>query len=239
MRRQHFAWTYLVLATVLSIYGCYSLIYNHVHKGELSILALVFLIVGVTMLIVFFILFFISYFSKKKEQPVIHNSVQEEDIPEYNEAPVQKEEKIEETPAPSKKTTDYSKEVAYERSSSYRSRPETIYVRQVGYGPILRVEGSRILDMRTNTYYRIQGNMVYQEGSGPLYEINGNSIRSTFGGYLYEISGSNINKTFGGFYASISGSYITLYDSSIKYELSDSLSLKQQLAVVALLFGNY
>ena len=78
-----------------------------------------------------------------------------------------------------------------------------------------------------------------QEGYGPMFEIRGNQIKDAFGGYLYEISGSNINKVFGGFYASISGNYITLYDSSIKYEMTDSLSKKQTLAVAALLFGKY
>ncbi len=42
---------------------------------------------------------------------------------------------------------------------------------------------------------------------------------------------------YSGFYASISGNYIALYDLSIKYELFASLSRKQILASVALLFG--
>ena len=91
--------------------------------------------------------------------------------------------------------------------------------------------------MRSNTYYRIQGNTVNQDGGGPVFEISGNSIRSAFGGYLYEISGNNINKIFGGFYASISGNYITLFDSSEKYEITDRLNQKQLLAITALLFA--
>lgn len=125
----------------------------------------------------------------------------------------------------------------YRSSSSYSY--STVYVKQVGYGPALRVEGDRIIDMRTNTYYRLENNVVMQDGYGPVFEIRGNQIRDVFGGYLYEISSSNINKTFGGFYASISGNYITLYDSSIKYEMTDSLSKRQMLAIVALLFGKY
>ena len=119
------------------------------------------------------------------------------------------------------------------------SSVSTVYVKQVGYGPLLRVEGNRILDMRSNTYYRIENNIVNQEGYGPVFEIRGNQIKNAFGGYLYELSGSNINKVFGGFYASISGNYITLYDLSIKYETTDSLSKSQILAVAALLFGKY
>ena len=93
--------------------------------------------------------------------------------------------------------------------------------------------------MRTNTYYRIEGNVVNQEGCGIRYEIRGNQIRDAFGGYLYELSGSNINKVYGGFYASISGNYITLFDLSQKYEMTDSLSKKQILVAAALLFGAY
>ena len=93
--------------------------------------------------------------------------------------------------------------------------------------------------MRNNVYYRIEDNMVKQEGSGPVFEIRGNQIKNAFGGFLYELSGGNINKIYGGFYASISGNYITLFDLSVKYELTGQLSKKQTLAVVALLFGKY
>ena len=78
--------------------------------------------------------------------------------------------------------------------------------------------------------------MIFQEGSGPRYEIRGDQIKDAFGGYLYELSGSNINKVYGGFYASIGGSYITLHDSSRKFEMTGNLSRKQVLAVAALLF---
>lgn len=126
---------------------------------------------------------------------------------------------------------------------SYRYSPgysaSAVYVKLVGYGPLLRIEGSRILDMRNSTYYRIEGNTVMQEGYGIRYEIRGNQIRDAFGGYLYEYSGGNINKVFGGFYASVSGSYITLFDLSQKYEMTDSLSQKQILVTAALLFGKY
>lgn len=108
--------------------------------------------------------------------------------------------------------------------------------KKVGYGPVLRVEEDEILDMRSNTYYRTDGNIVKRSSSGPVYEISGNRIRSAFGSYLFEISGGSVYKTFGGFYASISGGYLQTYDLSEKYEISGSLSIKQQLAVVALLF---
>ena len=131
-------------------------------------------------------------------------------------------------------TTDNG--VTYERVSYSRYDVDDIYVKKVGYGPVLRVSGNRVLDMRSNTYYHIQGNMVHQDGGGPAFEINGSKIRSAFGGYLYEISGSNINKVFGGFYASISGNYITIHDLSEKYETTGTLNKNQILVVAALLF---
>ncbi|MCR5184632.1 MAG: hypothetical protein K6C32_00925 [Bacilli bacterium] len=159
----------------------------------------------------------------KKEEP--------KPIEEVKPQPVKKEEK------PSYKTTSEHKETTYKRSSYSIYDVDDIYVKKVGYGPILRVTGNRILDMRSNTYYRLQGNMLNQEDSGPIFEINGDRIKSAFGGYLYEISGSNINKVFGGFYASISGNYIALYDLSEKYETTGSLNKKQLLIIAALLFG--
>ena len=112
-------------------------------------------------------------------------------------------------------------------------------MKQVGYGPVLRIEGNRIVDMRSNTYYRIEGDRLMQEGYGIRYEIRGNAIRDAFGGFLYEYNGSSINKTFGGHYASVSGNYITVYDLSMKYEMTGDLSKKQILAVAVLLFGRY
>ena len=151
----------------------------------------------------------------------------------------------EEKPKPSSQSVSKQPKENYSQrtNTSYKSSPiyscSTVYVKQVGYGPLLRVEGDRIIDMRSNTYYRLENNMLMQDGYGPVFEIRGNQIKNAFGGYLYEISGSNINKTFGGFYASISGNYITLFDLSIKYEMTNQLSKKQLLAVVALLFGKY
>ena len=110
-------------------------------------------------------------------------------------------------------------------------------MKKVGYGPVLRVTGSEILDMRTNTYYRIEGNRVNQCGYGPMFEISGSRIRAAFGGYLFEISGDNVSRTFGGYYASFSGAFLKTHDLSEQYEISGSLSLRQRLVVVALLFG--
>ena len=183
----------------------------------------------------------ISVYLSRKKNKNIDNVLEEPKIEEEKSEVV---EPTKEDKEPSSNIERKKEEIAYvpkeKRSyfSSSDSYVSTSYVKLIGYGPVLRVEGNRILDMRTSTYYRIENNVVNQEGYGIRYEINGNKIRDAFGSYLYEISGSNINKVFGGFYASISGNYLTLFDSSKKYEMTDSLSKKQLLIVAALLFGN-
>lgn len=239
MRRQHFEWTFLVLGLVLTIYGGYSLIYNHIHKIDISILGLIFLIIGAILLTTYLVLVIISLFQRKKTVAV-QEPEKVEEIKEDTHQEVIKEEPKKETP----QTPSFHKSVKRDYTYS-NSRPvsrydsDTIYVKQVGYGPVLRVTGGEVLDMRTNTYYRIEGDIVKRDGSGPEYEISGNRIRLAFGGYLYEISGSNVNKVYGGFYASISGGIIQTHDLKEKYEISGSLTIKQQLAVVALLFKEY
>ena len=243
MRRQYFYWTYLVLCFVFIIYGGYNLIYNFNHGKGLSIISLVMLIIGSVLLIIYLILFLITYLNKKKRVKQDDRVIEEESlIEEKKEEPKPIEEEKKSEPEPVKKTAPMD-EVIYERSPRPQSRYDidwaSGYILLVGYGPVLRLSENRILDMRNNTYYRIEGNIVKQEGSGPVFEINGRKIRSAFGGYLYEISGSNVNKVFGGFYASFSGNYLTTYDSKEKYEVPGSMTIQQQLAVVALLFGAY
>ena len=234
MRKQRLIWSIVVIAFVATGYGAFSLIYNYKHDKGLSIPGLVLLILGLSAFVLFSVLY-IAEFSRQrriKNEPVpqAEEPKAEENTSKTDSKPIQKPSKSEKVEyAPRTKST-------YGSPSRYVS---TVYVKQVGYGPILRVDGNRILDMRTNTYYRIENGIVKQEGYGPLFEIRGNQIKNAFGGYLYELSGSNINKVYGGFYASISGNYITLYDLSIKYETTDSLTKNQILAVAALLFGKY
>ena len=250
MRKQYWPWMVLVFGIVGTAYGTHLLIYHYNH-GKFSLPALVLLIFGGIALILMIIYLILMYLAKKhhhdipptleeepvkeepiKEEPVIEEPIKEE--PQNDEAPK------EETPEPEiedKEDEDYYEEPS-PRPSRYQSY-STVYVKLVGYGPILRIEGPRIIDMRSNTYYHIDGGFVYQDGYGLRYVIRGNQIKDAFGGFLYELSGSNINKVFGGFYASISGSYITLYDLSDKYEMTGSLSKLQILAVAALLFGKY
>lgn len=239
MRKQTFAWTFLVLAVVLTAYGGYAVINNAIKQKDMPILGLVFLIVGSAMLVLFLILLVISLFQKKK-QPVVDETIKQEEVEKEPATIVEAKEK--EEPVTQEKPVErvYRSDVIYERrSSSSRSYGGSAYIKRVGYGPVLRVEEGEILDMRSNTYYRIEGNYVKQSGSGPVFEISGNSIKLAYGGYLYEISGGNVNKTFGGYYASISGGYIQTHDLSEKYEIDGSLTLKQQLAAVAILFGTY
>lgn len=237
-RKQYLPWLIAVFGIFGTVYGAYLVPYHFKHSNKLSVWSLVLLILGVIALGFTIALEVSLWLAKKKKES---NSSIEEKAVVVEEKPVE-EEKIE----PVKKVESKQKEVtassprerlSYSVYSS--SRASTVYVKQMGYGPLLRIEGDRILDMRNNTYYRFENNLLMQEGYGPVFEIRGNQIRSAFGGYLYELSGSNINKVFGGFYASISGNYITLFDASIKYEVTDSLSKRQILAVAALLFGKY
>ena len=252
MRRHHLVWSIAVFGIVFTAYGAHLMIY-HGSRGEgLYVPGLLLLILGVAVLALFLGLYIYFSLTRKKANPTFSEEVPtekepeeaaEEAKPEPEPAPVEepKEEKKEEAkPAPKRKEeTTYESRPSRSYESSYSRSYSTVYVKKVGYGPVLRVEGPRILDMRTGTYYRIENNAVMQEGYGIRYEIRGNQIRDAFGPYLYELSGSNINKVFGGFYASISGNYITLYDLSDKYEMTDSLSKKQILAAAALLFGRY
>ena len=238
MRRRYFAWTWLTLALVLTIYGGYSLIYSSATGKNVSVLGLAFFIAGVLLLIFYLVLFLISFYKKKNTPP------QEEEVV-IDETPIEEEPKeevkpvIEEKLAPRVKSTPKS-DVTYVNNRPTRSfSGGSGYVKRVGFGPVLRIEEEEILDMRSNTYYRIEGKMVKRLGNGPAYEISGNRIRLAFGGYLYEISGSNVNKTYGGSYASMSGGILQTHDLEEKYEIPSDLNLKQKLAVVALLFGVY
>ena len=245
MRKQRFWWTYLVGCIVCVVYGGWTLIY-HLRKGNgLSVHALILLIIGSVLLVLFFVLYLYTLIRKQKAD---NKKTPEESEPSED---TNTEEIVED--ASEKPEEDNSLDDGIEYASLERIRPEhmthrssstssggsSIYINLVGSGPILRVEGSRIYDMRNNTYYRIEGNMVKQEGSGPVFEISGNRIRAAFGSYLYEISGSNVNKVFGGYFASINSGKITKHDLSEIYEISGSLNLSQQLAVVALIFGTY
>ncbi len=241
-RKQYLDWLSGTFGLFATVYGLYLVIWHYNRGDGMNALALILLILGAVSLLFFIALMvsrYIFYKKRKRDEPATPK--EEETKPEAtkSEEPKQEQEEPEEDPMAREEPV---LEPRQERVEYVQSRPRpsrdysTVYVRLLGYGPVLRIEGPRILDMRSNTYYRIQGNMVYQEGSGPCYEISGDRIRSAFGGYLFELSGSNINKVFGGFYASISGNLIKLYDLSREYELSSPLSKDQILVLAVLLF---
>lgn len=245
MRKYYLYWGLAVFGIVGTAYGSYSIVYNNRHGKDMPIYGLVLLIFGILSLMAFLAWALSIHLSKQKKRknsatpcPIEDKEVkiEEKTVPEEKEAAA--------APKPEPERPKEEAERRYtsrsERLYVSSSRPSfsTAYVKQVGYGPVLRIEGPRIIDMRSNTYYRIDDNFVMQDGYGTRYEIRGNQIKDAFGGYLFEVSGSNINKVFGGFYASISWNYITLYDLSEKYEMTDSLSKKQILVAAALLFGN-
>ena len=239
MRKQRFWWTYLTGCIVCIAYGGGTLIY-HFRKGNgLSIHSLILLILGGVCLLVFLVLHILSLIqkSKKKELETPVEETSEEPVVEVS----QPSEETNEQPqviAPSNDDVEYVSIKHSSPRSVSRDRGDA-YIKLVGSGPVLRVNGDRIYDMRNNTYYRIQGNSVVQEGSGPVFEISGSRIRLAYGSYLYEISGSSVNKVYGGYYASIDSGFIKKHDLSEIYEISGSLDLFQKLAVVALIFGSY
>ena len=245
MRRIYLPWMITVFGAFATTYGSYLLAYHFNHGNGLSIPALLLLVFGLPAL-GFAIAWFVSDYINKKKKKIEVVEIKEENIEQEKEAVSYKENEtkvaVSEKEEPTKKPTvnkEYTPrtKVTYNSSSSYSET--TVYVKQVGYGPLLRINGVRILDMRNNTYYHLENNMVMQEGYGPVFEISGNQIKDAFGGYLYELSGSNINKVFGGFCASISGNTISLYDASERYEMTGTLNARQILAVAALLFGTY
>lgn len=249
MRKQHFAWTFLVTSIVLFGYGTYSIIYNTARNHKVPVLGIIFTIVGFILLFIYIVLLIISVIQKviykskqKKEVKPVEPASEVKAEPVEEEKPVIAEPIIEEKKvSPSKKSSN-NDEVTYVRTRvSYRDDDDggSGYVKLVGYGPVLRVTGNDILDMRSNTYYRIEGRMIHQNGYGPVYEIYGDKVRVAFGSYLYEISGDSISKVFGGYFASFSGGYLQTYDLKYKYEVSFSLTKKQKLAIVAILFGSY
>lgn len=249
MRKVYIFLTIAVIGIIGTAYGINALIY-YFNKGDgLNVPALVLLILGIICLILLLIISIGRKISEKKKQNSDTSSLNEQKEEKKEAVQEQKVEKENAVETKNEETTKMEENVASKGTTYYESSPKQthysyssystsiVYVKLVGYGPLIRVEGLRIIDMRTNTYYRIENNFVMEDGFGLRYEIRGNQIKDCFGSYLYEISGSNINKVIGGFLASISGNYITLYDLSQKYEITDSLSKKQLLVVVALLFS--
>ncbi len=257
MRKQYLYWMIAVFGIVATAYGGFTLAYNLNHGKGLSGPALVLLILGVITLAFLLGLALYALITKRKAP---ESAVDPEPIEEAKSDETVKEVKPEPDPSNVQEETIESEEengpeteddTEQEETSNFDVRPNahessfssrsysTIYVKEVGHGPVLRFEGDRILDMRESTYYRIEGDFVMQEGYGVRYEIRGNGIRDAFGGFLYELSGDHINKVFGGYYASISGNYITIHDLSKKFEMTDRLSKKQLLVLSVLLFGRY
>lgn len=240
MRRQSFAWTYVVVSVLCIMYGTYFAIRKYNENYTHFVVALIVAIFGGVMSLTFIILYLIS--ANKKVKEIKKNSVilpKEETVVDEEEV---KEEKEEEKPAQKKVESAPIKEYREAPAPKLKERSEPLpsgYVKLVGYGPILELHGNRIRDMRSNTYYRIEHNYVYIEGSGMVYEIRGNKIKNAFGGFLYEINGDSISKTFGGYFASRSGSYITKNDLSEKYELTNDFRTSQLLAIIVLIFGTY
>lgn len=253
MRKYRLPWSIAAFGFVAVAYGTYSLVSHLKNNEEIFLPGLLMLIAGAIALLTLLVLILMDAFKRIRNKDLIEAPIKEDSYEEaikVEEEHISEnhinmdEEKIENEEIENVDEYDEEEEEefmpSYTRSYSSSSYSySTIYVKEIGYGPVLRIDGSRILDMRNNAYYHVENNIVIQDGYGPTFEIRGNQIKDVYGSYLFEISGNNINKVFGGFYASVSGNYITLFDSSRKYETTESLSRNQILIIAALLFGRY
>ena len=238
VRKQRFAWTYLVVSILFIIYGG-SFTFSQFGKDNgLFTGALVFLILGLLMLALYLVFFFVWKRDQRKKSA---QARQEEPEPEEDKREPEPEPESEaETPEPAAPQRATRSDTEYVRTPVRRASSRsygTAYVREFGSGPVLEINGTRIRDMRDNRYYRIEDEYVYAQGSGLSYEICGNRIRTLSGSYLYEVSGDSINKVFGGFFASVSGNIITKYDGSRRFEVSGSLNTPLLLIIAVLVFG--
>lgn len=254
MRKYCLPWSIATFGFVTVAYGTYSLVSHLKNDEEIFLPGLLMLIAGALALLTLLVLILMDAFKRIRNKELIETPIKEDS---YEEAiKVEEEKHISENPINIDEQEKEDEEInsadeddeeeeeeftpSYTRSYSSSSYSySTIYVKEIGYGPVLRIDGSRILDMRNNVYYHVENNIVIQDGYGLAFEIRGNQIKDVYGSYLFEISGNNINKVFGGFYASVSGNYITLFDSSRKFETTESLSRNQILIIAALLFGRY
>lgn len=256
MRKNRLPWSIAAFGFVTVAYGTYSLVSHLKNDEEIFLPGLLMLIAGALALLTLLVLILIDAFKRIRNKELIENPIKEDSYEEVIEEEKEEEKHISENPInideqeiedeEINSTDEDDEEEEEEFTSSYtRSYSSssysysTIYVKEIGYGPVLRIDGSHILDMRNNVYYHVENNIVIQDGYGPEFEIRGNQTKDVYGSYLFEISGNNINKVFDGFYDSISGNYITLFDSSRKFETTESLSRNQILIIAALLFGRY
>lgn len=236
MRRLYWPWMVFVFGIIGTAYGTSYLTRCSIEGKSIKLYGILLFVLGIISLLFSITVEIARYISNKKHKAqTIKEEAKSEETPKEEAKQI-----IKEKPQEVKVIKRDYEYTPRERSAkeSYSAPDVDGYIKLIGYGPLVRIHGNQILDMRNNTYYHIEGNMVNQDGYGPRFEIRNNQIRDVYGGYLYEISGNNINKVFGGFYASISGNYITLFDGSQKYEMTDSFTKKQILAIAALLFGS-
>ena len=243
MRRQQISWTYNVIAILLIIYGTYFLIREFNNRGTLFISSIIALSIGVFLFLLRLILSSIGKNKTTKEDKPSNPVIDDENIYQESASYTPKENKISDINKKEYKSNKSSN--TYEESNYYRKKSSSSnsyynsYIKRVGYGPVLEINGNRIRDMQNNIYYRIEGNDVYSDYGGLAYIINGKRIRSAYGQELYEVSGSGIYKVFGGYFASIDGSYISRVDTLEKYEYDSNLDYKYILVAAVILFGEY
>ena len=137
MRKQYLVWSIAVFGIFGTVYGAYLLAYHFNHGNGMNVGAAVLLSSGLLFLVTFLVLYTISYFQKKKakETAPIEAEVIEDKVVE----PIVEEKKPSIKTTPSMKQEEYVSRSETTRSSYSSYDYSTVYVKQVGYGPLLIV----------------------------------------------------------------------------------------------------
>ncbi len=241
MRRHYLKLAIIIVPLLFIAYGTVSAIRQYNKDQNAFNGAIAIIVIGVSIWVLFFAGVGIFALVRNKKNPLKRDEPEAKEGPEDEYKP-KGEPEVRERPA--RRDYEYapSQRRSYENRSRYDNEPSSSYggsgyVNELGYGPVLEINGDTIRDMDHNAYYRLENGRVYAQGRGLLYEISNNKIKTIYGDYLYAKSGDTINRVFGGFFASISGNVITKYDGSKRFQFSGRLSNEQILVAVVLLFG--
>lgn len=163
MRKYYLSWSILVIGIIGAAYGSHLLFY-HVSKGEgLFVPGLILLLFGIVFLIpsiaanIYYVVKHRKQFTASIDEKQKELKGEEEKAEEPTPVIKPKEEKVEMVQHRREERPTYTPRREIEKEAPSRPTYSTSYVKKVGYGPVLRVCGPQIVDMRNNTYYRIEG----------------------------------------------------------------------------------
>ncbi len=162
-RKQYIDWLATVFGIVGVSYGGFMLLWHHNRGNGTNPLALTLLILGLVSLAFGLAMLLSRHIAAKKRKTDVALPPKEEVKEEAPDQEDESEEAIDdEEPGPEPKSYRERPDRSRPRPSGGYSSFSTAYVRLAGYGPLLRFDGTRVLDMRSNTYYRIEGDYVYE-----------------------------------------------------------------------------